>query len=483
MSGTPKTLLKNLFFGVFGEAVSGGLNFLTMILVARHLSTTAFGNFSAILAFVGVFQLFADMGLTNTLVREIARERERVEEILGALRPLAWLTTLVIFLVVAIAGWLFYSNVDLYAPTLVMGLAVLATFHSFSYGSVCRAFEEMGYNAAGNVSHKILQIVLVWFALQSDAQLIGVASAMLIANIFQWLFFRQVVRSRYAPNLRWRYDFPYWKYLVTEAVPVGIAMVFRRANQQIGILVLTAMSSSASVGLFSAAYKILQMIDMIPFTLSLPFFPHMSRLALESPEKLFGLLERLWRLFMIIAAPIVVWLFVMSPRLVELLFGVDYAAAAGSLRILSITILFLFITAIFAYVFMALRRQRFYTMSSALCLLVNVVFSVFLIPRFDHQGAAGAALAGEVFFCVSGMLMLRTLGFKPNILRIFGAPIGFAVAATPLLYSAATSGWGVVILNSAVYALIYLVFIVVSGTLHNDERGFIFSVFTKRAAS
>ena len=480
MSGTSTVVMRNLIFGVFGETVSGALNFITLILIARSLGTSEFGNFSYILAFVGIFQLLADMGLTNTLVREIARERDRVLEIVGALRPLAWISSIIIFLIIALLGWPLSATTEIYQATLLLGLAVLATFHSFSYASVCRAFEEMGYNATGNVAHKLLQIGLVIIALQLDSGIVGIAVAMLVANVFQWLFFRTVVRQRYVRGLRWRYDISYWRYLLVEAIQVGFAMVFRRANQQVGTLMLAAMSSSTSVGLLSAAYKIIQMIDMIPFTLSLPFFPHISRLAREAPEQLFQLLEKVWRLFMIIAAPITIWLYVMSPRLIELMFGASYSNATSTLRVLTFTVLLLFLTALYAYIFLAIQRQRFYTISSALCLAANIIAGIILIPLYHHLGAAMAALAGEIIFCLSGAWMLYTLGLRLNIMRVVVAPIAIALVVAPILYLALHTSLLIAVMYSLVYTLLYLVIVVVSGTLRKDERNFIVSFFIKR---
>ncbi|MDO8412570.1 MAG: flippase [Gallionellaceae bacterium] len=475
-----RVVMRNLMFGVAGEAIAGVLNFLTLILVARALGAAEFGVLSYIMAFVGVFQLFADLGLTNTLVREIARERERVAEIMGALRPLAWASSLFVFALIAALGWSLSATTEIYQATLLLGLAVLATFHSFSYASVCRAFEEMGYNAAGNISHKILQILLVMLALFMHTGVVGVAAAMLAANLYQWLFFHIVVRKRYVPNLRWRVDVAYWRYLLLEAIPIGMAMVFRRANQQVGTLVLTALATSTSVGLFNAAYKIVQMIDMIPFTLSLPFFPPIARLAKESPQRLFVLLERVWRVFMIIAAPIVVWLFIMAPRLVELMFGAEYAAASATLRILTFAVLFLFVTALYAYLFLALQRQRFYTISSGLCLLANVLLGVLLIPHYGHTGAAVAALAGEIIFCGSGAWLLYGLGLRLSLPRVFGIPLLLAITAVPVLWWALTASLVGAIACSVLYAVLYLGLVVLTRTLRNEERAFLIAFVLRR---
>lgn len=470
MSDGGRTLARNLLAGVAGEAVSGTLNFLTFILVARALGTEQFGVFSYVLAFVGVFQLLADFGVTNILVREITRARDRVEEIVGLLRPLAWISSLAAFAIIAVLGaWLSPDN-EVYVATLLLGLSVLATFHSFSYASVCRAFEEMGYNAIGNVAHKIVQLGLVLAALRADLGVVGVGAAMLVANLAQWLFFLLVVRLRYVRSLRWRYDRAYWRYLLREATPIGVAMVLRRANQHVGTLVLTLLTSPGPVGLFSAALKIVQMIDMIPFTLSIPLFPPFARLARESQERLFAMLTRSLRLFMIVAAPVLVWVLALAPRLVDLMFGAAYADAVPTLRALAFCIPFLFVTALYAYLFSALERQRYYSLSSGCCVLANLLLNLALIPAYGHFGAAVAAVAGEAMFCVAGIWCLHRVGYRLPLLSVFAAPLLLAALCGLALLPAATAGLGTVLLLSVLFGLLYLALVVLSGTLRRDER-------------
>lgn len=482
MSNAIRVVLRNLVFGVAGEAVAGALNFLTFIVIARSLGAAGFGVFSSVLALVGIFQLFADFGLTTILVREIAREPQRLAQIMGALRPLAWLSSLLVFLAIALVGWQLSPSEDIYRATLLLGLAVLTTFHSFSYASVCRAFEEMGFNAAGNVTHKLLQIGLVMAALQISAGVVGVAAAMLAANLYQWLFFSVVVRRRYLHSLSWRFDFGYWRYLLFEAAPVGLAMVFRRANQQAGTLVLAALAPNVAVGLFNAAYKIIQMVDMIPFTLSLPLFPPIARLAGESRERLFVLLAQAWRMFMIAAAPLAVWLWVMAPCLIKLMFGTEYAAATDTLRVLIVAILFLFVTALYPYLFSSLQQQRSYSLSSAACLVVNILLGLLLVPSYGHFGAALAALAGEAIFCISGAWILHHLGLRLNVFKVFGPPLLWAISAAPLLLWGLAASLAVAALSSFLYLALYLLLISFTGTLRREERNLLIAFILRRPA-
>jgi O-antigen/teichoic acid export membrane protein len=117
MTTPARKILRNSFFGIASEAIGGALLFIVFIFIARFLGSEQFGVFSYILAFVGLFQLIADFGLTNVIVREISRAKENAAHIMGAIIPLAWLFSLLIFGVIALLGNLFsLSEEDIKPP-------------------------------------------------------------------------------------------------------------------------------------------------------------------------------------------------------------------------------------------------------------------------------------------------------------------------------------------------------------------------------
>ncbi len=91
---TGKRVVRNSMFGIASQALGGGLFFLVTLLVARHLSPEGFGAFSFVFAFVTVFHMLADFGLSNILIREMSRHRQKIAEVLGAVIPLVTLLAL-----------------------------------------------------------------------------------------------------------------------------------------------------------------------------------------------------------------------------------------------------------------------------------------------------------------------------------------------------------------------------------------------------
>jgi len=450
-----KKILRNSMFGIVSQAVGGGLFFLVTLLVARHLDPDRFGAFSFVFAFVTVFHMLADFGLSNILIREMSRQRQNIGEILGAVIPLVSLLALGGYAVIALSAGLLRISPEAELAVYIMGATVLVTFHAAVYAAVCRAHEEMGFNAAGLIAQRVVLLLLLLAALYWDAGLPGIALCYLGERLFQWLFFYFLVRIRYT-RYRWRMDTAYWGYLLREGLPVGAGMVLRRISWYVDTFVLMALTTVASVGLFSAAYRVVQMVNVIPFTLSVPLFPVLSRLAVESHDRVFSLYDKAQKIFVLLGLPIGLWIVLLGPQLMVLLFGQNYDAAGTTLRIMGGVAVLLFLNSLFVYLFSALGKQKLYMAVIAMSLLINLLLDLALIPLWDIEGAAIATLCSELTLYVAGILLLARFGQVTALLQLLLKPLIAAGLAAPLLLWPLVSGsWTSLIVGSAAFAILF----------------------------
>ena len=414
-------IAKNIGVMLVAEAIGFTLNFALTVIIARYLGVDRFGQYSFMMAFVLVFQLLADSGLSNIMIREIASNREHLPYQLGVTKSLIWLFSIVAFALIALAVNIVNPEKAVKVSIYIMGLAVLATVHAIGYSSVFRALEEMEYNAIGFVLHKILLLGLVVLVVKLKMGLPEIAGAYLVSNLFLWLLYYVITSLRYQ-RPKFIVDPKAWWYFISEAIPIGIASLTRRITWQIDILILSAIATSRSVGLFSAPYKIIQSMNMLPQTVALPLYPLYSRLAKDSILQLYSTYERSLRLMLLMSVPFVLILATFSRTIVLLLLGKTFEESHAALQILSLTLLFLFPTSQFVYFFSSIGKQKFYTIASLLGLGVNILLDLVLIPRLDFLGACIGTLVAEILLFATGIFYTKTVAEGVSFTRALWKP-------------------------------------------------------------
>src|SRR3972149_4069479 len=86
MTGRPpqtlgRTIARNAAFVTVGGILLKVVNFAFGIYVVRRLGDDRFGQYSIVLAFVGLFQIFAELGISQFVMREISRGRDKASSL------------------------------------------------------------------------------------------------------------------------------------------------------------------------------------------------------------------------------------------------------------------------------------------------------------------------------------------------------------------------------------------------------------------
>jgi O-antigen/teichoic acid export membrane protein len=449
-------IAKNMTVIVLSEIVGFGLHLAVTVLIARYLGTQGFGNYSFILAFVWVFQLIGDSGLSNIMVREISVKKESLEYQLGVTKSLIWVQSLIVFVSIALAASFLNLEASVRNSIYVMGLATLAMAHAVGYSSIFRAMEEMEYNAIGFVSHKAVLMIVTLIVIHFECGLFEITAVNLLSNVFLWFVYYSMIRYRYYyPKMI--YDINAWRHLMCESIPVGISNVLRGFSGQVGILILTALTTAASVGLFSAPYKITQSLSILPQTLTIALFPYFSRLAKSSHHDLFDAYEKNLKFMYLLSVPIVVVFVILDQTVMSLLFGEKFNDARRAFQILSLNIVLLFQTSQFVYVFSSLGKQRLFTKCSIVGLIINIVVDIILIPRYDLVGACIGTLFAEMSICGIGMYFMKTMDGSISFIRASWKPLAsgalMAVVLFPFRHASLTWALCGLVLSSLLYVL------------------------------
>jgi O-antigen/teichoic acid export membrane protein len=456
-------IVKNVLAGGFAVGVGGLLQLAAVVMVARSVSVKDFGIYSFILAFAVFVQLLADTGLSNILMRELAKKPDQLAEILGAALSLIWVLSIVGELIILVIVPFLHFSLEVKMLTLAMGAATLSLFHCAGYGAALRSQEDNELHAMGFLVHKILFCSLIFLGLKLGLALVGIVFAHLIPNVLLCFYYRWMVARRYAvPKIR--IDLPMWKYLLTNSIPVGGATMVRLLAQQIDVMILSWLTDLRTVGLFSGPYRISMALRFIPQTLAIPLYPMYSRLAAdpEGRKALQSSYERSIKFFVLAGFPVATIFLIFSSKLITFLLGNKYQEALPAMQLLGVAFLPFFVSSPFPFLLTALDKQRFLMVSSLFSLGLRIGLNFALIPLYGYLGPCIAFFASETVTLIIWANKLSRLGFSLGIVKMVWRPLVASCCIGIALYFIKDAAliWLVpaALLGLVVYLLILLLF-------------------------
>jgi O-antigen/teichoic acid export membrane protein len=399
ISGTLREIAENTGW-LFGLRMLRMLfAFFVTAWVARYLGTARFGILQYAVAFVGLFMPLAILGLQTIVVRDIVREPDARDEILGTTLALRFAGGIAGFAIAAAAIWIIRPGDPLVRlVTAVTGLTLI--FHtSDTFDLWFQSQVQSKYMViAKSVSLAVAALLRIG-AILTEAPLVVFAAILsvdiAIAGAGLYIAYRQrglrVSRWRFSTARAGQLLSQSWMLILTGA----LSMIYFKIDQ----VMLGQMAGDDEVGVYGAAVRLSEVWYFIPLAIATSVFPALIR-AKERGERIYyARLQQLYDFLAGLGLLLAVFFTLAADRVILIVFGSDYAAAGP---ILAVHIW----AGVFIFLKVALNRWqlnegylKFLFWSSALGAAVNVGLNIFLIPRY---GGMGAAIATVVSYGLAG---------------------------------------------------------------------------------
>jgi len=285
------------------------------------------------------------------------------------------------------------------------------------------------------------------------------------------------MRGRVRLDLRW--DLPTARDLLVQAAPLGVASVVALVYGRVDGVLLARLAGYEAVGLYSAAYKFLNLALTLPYVVNAAVFPVMARIE-EDRLTVQVVFQRTFDYLTLLALPLAVGTTVLAPSLVALVYGRGFEGAAEPLRVLLWAAGFMFATRTCRQLLVAGGAQ-----TAHLALLVggavaNILLNLWWIPAWGIVGAAWATLCAEALMLAASYWVVRKrLGLQLQwgfAVRAAGATAAMAVTSAA---SAPLGPW----ISVAVGGGAYLAGAVVLGLWPRETRALLESVGIRAGAS
>ncbi|HSU72627.1 MAG TPA: oligosaccharide flippase family protein, partial [Candidatus Binatia bacterium] len=330
----------------FASLLAAGVGYLLKMVLARNLSVTEFGLFSAVFAFVSLFVGFSDLGMGTAAVKYIAQfnVEKKPQDTKNALLYLFIFQLAFLALVFPALALLtpFLSASYFKDPAAAGVLFVLLVAFSFSlfeafFATAFHGFKRMAFFSTINILEPTLVLagVLVLFPLGFHvlAPAYAYLFAFAFAPLLYLLMFRKTfpaffqIPARWDPVLARQMFFAGMSNLVG-----GVGAVLLTSS---GTLLLTYFRPLADVAIYSVAISVASIMRQIPKVLSLMLLPVSSELYTTKDPQLGSGIMRLYTYTFLVSIPLVFSMMFFARIIITILFGSTYALAELPLQILA----------------------------------------------------------------------------------------------------------------------------------------------------
>ncbi len=450
-----RQIAKNASYLLLAYVVPRLFTVVSVVVAARWLGTEDFGAYGAAAALAVIASVIASLGMLPLLVREIAQAPDRARAVLSGAHRIKAVSGLAMLASTWVAAdMLFADRPDARAAALVLALGWVAHAFAENVAAYYQAIERMGRWTQASALFGIVSAVVGVTLLLSTGSVAwycaGFVAGWCVALV--WLIAGLPGEAR--GSARRASAVP---GLLREVGPFAGAFVFLTVYCKIDVLLLEAWSTPHEVGLYTAAYKSIDIFQALVIVAAGAVYPRLSRAATR-PGGGSRASRTSTEILLLGALPVGLGLHLAAGPVVLLLFGSGYAGATVVLTRLALLMPMLSLTILGGYVLGAAGRMKPVAGLYAAGVTVNVALNAMLVPANGAAGAALARLGSESLLLIGFLLVLRAeLGAvpRPRVALVAAA----ALASTALLRLVPDSTGGVLRAAGAVLAvgLIYWV--------------------------
>lgn len=397
-----KRMTRNFLSLASSEVARKVFGFLAVAYLARTLTLADFGLVSLGFTILSYTLNISTAGLSLYGVREIARAPEG--SFAGRLLSLRLALAAGVFLLTTVVSFLVIRDAAALKLIIVFNLSL------FAYALLLEWFfqgrEEMQTVSFGKSVTAAVYLVLVLVLVRSDRDVLWVAVSAVAGDFAMALFY--YARYRRGSNaVRLRADRASWSGMIRESLPLGVGVLLGQISVNLAPLVIAIVMTTADVGLFSAASKLVMFLLLFDRVLGILLLPASARIHATSPEQLAPRLAEALKWILIVALPICLGGMLVSNDLVRLVYGAGYAHAASLFRILIWYLCFTMIHTVFTSGLVAVAPPGVYGRVMMTGALFYTLFTVVLTTQYGLEGAVFGVVISEGLTLLVARFKLR----------------------------------------------------------------------------
>ncbi|MCG8607639.1 flippase [bacterium] len=409
----PSRVTSNSILILAAEVADRILRFVLVLVAARVLGDEDYGKFTFAIAFGSLFLIFADLGLHNLVVREIARARDDGSRLVGNGLVIKLVLSLLAFLSLFLVAQFTGKPKEVLLAIYIIAGALLVESVAEHFCAVFQGYQKLKYHATASFILSMSNAGLGIAVLFLDGGFVQLAWVYLFSRILKLIYALFVVHLRFT-KVQLLFEPARMWYLVKEGWSFGVTKFFAMMYTYFDSTMLSLMVNDAVVGWYNVAYRLVFAMMVLPMGVMRAVYPALSAYHNKNEEAFKSLFVKTFKFMFIAGTSIATLVFVFSEKIIGLVFGAEYIEASKALKILVWSTAIFFVGTVISHAISAIGQQRFTAKVVAASAVLNLILNFILIPRYSFIGAAFATLASEVFtFTFNLWFVSRHVGSPP----------------------------------------------------------------------
>ena len=386
-------MLKNFITNLIKILVNLIFPLITFPYISRILLPEGIGRITYVQSINNYFLLFINLGIPLYGIREIAKVRNNKLEKSKVFSEIFFLNIITTILGVVVYICFYNLNIIKNDKEIFLIFSLVLLFNFLSVDWFFQGIEDYKYITVRTVIIKILSTLFLFVFIKKSSD-IYIYSIIVVFSLVGSNFFN-IVRALKLVQLK-------LKGLNIKRHLKGIFIIFSM-NLAVSIytnldsVMLGSYGSKYSLGIYSAAIKIIALVIGIVTSLGAVLLPRISNYIEEKKEdEIKKILEKTFSFLLFLIIPSIIGLYFTANEIILLFAGKEYLEGITTLKILSLIILFIGFSNFIGMQILYPRGEEKKVFYSVLVgAIINFSLNLYLIPRYYQNGAAFATCVAE----------------------------------------------------------------------------------------
>jgi O-antigen/teichoic acid export membrane protein len=389
-----QVLIKNTFWLGLIEILSKIILFVSTILIIRYLGPAQFGAYNFTYAYVAVFMVLSDFGLSTITTREIAKHHDQSQKYLSNLLGLKFLVSVIIFVLILLSFLVIKNQISKEIVLTIMLFNLAQAFGSI-FTSIFQGWEKMELVFVSRVSYYLGILLATFSVIGLKGNVFDLALAYFFSTILT-TFISIVCMTREKIKIKVAFDPNFIRRLLIETLPLLGFTVVSALYANAGTLLIGKFLGNTQVGLFQSAYKVLLAFQAINL-INNAIFPRISTLFNEQKWSILAKLTNVVVRFSLIGLiPLGIAITIFQAPIVRIIYGITYVSAAPAMALLIWSGIINYFRILTSNLLIAQQKQKQVFFAVAAGFIVNLLMDATILPTFGFVLAAWAMVAGEM---------------------------------------------------------------------------------------